>query len=254
MLTDVGGYRLAATVRGNGPSAVFVSGLGEPGANWEPVLQRLTGPVRRITYDRAGIAGSDAAVNEHGPQPYRVVADELGRLLDRLGASSPLVLVGHSFGCLVARVFATRYPGRVGGLVLVEGSLPAMALWPGDGGPYADGDRSDARWIDADAGACEMTSLPGPVPAVVLTRTPGRWTSPQATADLDRSWRTYHERLAAELDARHLMAIDGGHRLNAEAPALVALAVDAVAAAAVGGGSVLLPADAVDASGGRLIR
>jgi pimeloyl-ACP methyl ester carboxylesterase len=50
------------------------------------------------------------------------MAHELAVLLDRTGTSERLVLVGASFGGLTVRVFASEYPQRVAGLVLVDAS------------------------------------------------------------------------------------------------------------------------------------
>ena len=45
---------------------------------------------------------------------------DLAGLLDRCGVEGPFVLVGHSFGGLIARVFEQRDPARVAGMVLVD--------------------------------------------------------------------------------------------------------------------------------------
>ncbi|HEX5995308.1 MAG TPA: hypothetical protein VFY84_09230, partial [Jiangellales bacterium] len=51
------------------------------------------------------------------------------------------------------------------------------------------------------------------------------------TNEVDTSWRLAHCHIANELQAPHLIALDAGHRINDEAPGLVALAVDAVVSA-----------------------
>jgi pimeloyl-ACP methyl ester carboxylesterase len=45
-------------------------------------------------------------------------------VLDRAGVHEPVILVGHSFGGLLARHFVARYPERVAGLVLADPLLP----------------------------------------------------------------------------------------------------------------------------------
>jgi pimeloyl-ACP methyl ester carboxylesterase len=50
------------------------------------------------------------------------MADELAALLDRSGTGGPLVLVGASSGGFSVRIFASRHPARVSGLVLVDAS------------------------------------------------------------------------------------------------------------------------------------
>ena len=98
----------------------------------------------------------------------------------------PAVLVGHSLGGNIVRVYAARWPAAVAGLVLVEASAPGLVLWPGHNEGHRDGEHPRAARIDPQTGAGEITRLQLRVPAIVLTRTPGRWSSPEATAEVDR--------------------------------------------------------------------
>jgi pimeloyl-ACP methyl ester carboxylesterase len=50
------------------------------------------------------------------------MAGELHALLAAAGETSPYVLVGHSFGGFIIRVFNHEYPGEVAGMVLVDAS------------------------------------------------------------------------------------------------------------------------------------
>ena len=51
--------------------------------------------------------------------PYQVSAMDLMAMLDQFGLPSP-ILVGERAGCLTVLLVAAWYPGRVGGLVLVD--------------------------------------------------------------------------------------------------------------------------------------
>jgi pimeloyl-ACP methyl ester carboxylesterase len=50
----------------------------------------------------------------------RQEADEVRRLLARAGVDGPVLLVGHSLGGLIARVYAREYPEAVSGMALVD--------------------------------------------------------------------------------------------------------------------------------------
>ncbi len=119
-MVDVGGYRLHLNCWGYGqPTVVLEAGLGGNSLDWarvQPGVARLT---RTCAYDRAGYGWS-----ENGPLPRTSarLTEELDTLLDRGGITGPYVIVGHSFGGLIARHFASRYPQTVAGLVLVDAS------------------------------------------------------------------------------------------------------------------------------------
>jgi pimeloyl-ACP methyl ester carboxylesterase len=121
-LVDAGGLRLHLNCMGSGtPAVVMEAALGGSSISWsliQPEVARLT---RACSYDRAGFGWSEA-----GPMPRTAgrVADELRGLLDRGGVPPPFVLVGHSFGGLVMRIFAARHRSEVAGLVLVDPAHP----------------------------------------------------------------------------------------------------------------------------------
>ena len=127
-LVDAGGFRLHLHCAGSGaPAVVMDAALAGSSISWslvQPDVSRLT---RACAYDRAGFGWSDA-----GPMPRTAgrIADELRVLLDRGGVSPPFVLVGHSFGGLVMRIFTARYRNDVSGLVLVDPAHPEDWVTP----------------------------------------------------------------------------------------------------------------------------
>ncbi len=127
-LVEVGGFRLHLRCSGSGaPAVVMDAALAGSSISWslvQPDVSRLT---CACSYDRGGFGWSDA-----GPMPRTAgrAADELRLLLDRGGVSPPFVLVGHSFGGLVMRIFAARYRSEVSGLVLVDPAHPEDWVTP----------------------------------------------------------------------------------------------------------------------------
>ena len=125
---DVGGFRLHLHALGDRrPTVVFDAALGGSSISWTFVHGPVAEFARAITYDRAGFGWSDA-----GPMPRRAgrVADELRVLLERGGEAPPYLLVGHSFGGLVMRIFAKRYCADVAGMVLVDPAHPEDWVTP----------------------------------------------------------------------------------------------------------------------------
>jgi pimeloyl-ACP methyl ester carboxylesterase len=126
-LIDVGGHRLHLHCEGTGPAVVMDAALGASSLSWTYVRPAVAAFARACAYDRAGFGWSDA-----GPLPRTVIriAEELHRLLAGAGVPPPYVLVGHSFGGLVARAYVHRYPGEIGGLVLLDPAYPEDWLDP----------------------------------------------------------------------------------------------------------------------------
>jgi pimeloyl-ACP methyl ester carboxylesterase len=115
---SLGTRRLVLTTSGHGsPVVVLETGLGAESAEWASVQRGLSAHTRVCRYDRAGRGTSDPAVSPRGPA--ELVAD-LRALLRRVGLAPPYVLVGHSFGGLMVRLFAQRHRAEVAGIVLVD--------------------------------------------------------------------------------------------------------------------------------------
>lgn len=117
-MVDVGGRRLHATVHGRGaPTLVLLSALGATQDYWRSVMPALVAQATVLTYDRAGVGKSAlGTLPAHAGQSAR----DLRVLLDALRLPRPFLLVGHSFGGNVARLFASMYPADIAGLVLEE--------------------------------------------------------------------------------------------------------------------------------------
>ena len=129
-LIDIGTHRLHLHCLGDGtPTVVFDAALGASSLSWSLVQPAVARVTRTCTYDRAGFAWSDA-----GPLPRTGgrIADELHALLNRGGIAGPFVLVGHSFGGLVMRLFTVRHRSDVAGLMLIEPAVPEEWRQPSD--------------------------------------------------------------------------------------------------------------------------
>lgn len=260
-LVDVGGYRLAIAVTGSGePPVVFVSALGTPASRWRPVLEQVTTPTILVTYDRPGLGESDPL-----PEPlassdhvYVDAAGELRRLLAAAAVDAPRVLVGHSIGALIILTYAAHWPDETAGLVLSDATDPDQWLELYDGRYRVDSDHGGWRW-DFEPSRVEQASLVMPtVPAVVVTSAVGRWLEAAEqyptwpVAELDAHWQARQRKYAEDLGAVQVIADEAGHNIPKEAPGLVAVAVDAVVAAARNGGPVTVDPAQLHEAGGYL--
>lgn len=102
------------------PTVVLEAGAFGFAQVWARVQPRLAGRARVCSYDRAGLGWSDDADAHDGV----AAAARLHALLTAAGEPGPYVLVGHSLGGAVIRIFAARYPGDVVGLGFIDPSHP----------------------------------------------------------------------------------------------------------------------------------
>ena len=120
-LVDIGGWRLHINCTGQAqpsrPTVILESGIGDFSVEWSLVQPRVAPLARVCSYDRAGDGWSDLGPN---PRTLHQIVYELHTLLERAGEKAPYVLVGHSYGGWLVRLFAFSYPKDVAGMVLVE--------------------------------------------------------------------------------------------------------------------------------------
>lgn len=158
-LIDIGDKRLYAQIMGNSSkvSVVFDSGYGDgiytysedpTYETWGDIQSQISKYAKTITYDRAGLGKSDSGVNRaplsnemvhsflNGNEiPYDASVFETGSgktaldrardlyaLLKAADVEGPYLLVIHSISMLEAVEFVKEYPGKVAGIVSVDGT------------------------------------------------------------------------------------------------------------------------------------
>ena len=209
----------------------------------QPRLGRTT---RTCAYDRAGLGNSVALPGVHDA---RAEIADLQRLLAGAHIEPPYVLVGHSYGGLLVRLFAGAHAKQIAGVVLVDAmgrdqTRRQLAMWPSVGGARRCVETVARRvrdGVDLAAGealAARVRSL-GDMPLAVVTAGShedewGRAPARLARA-LDRQWATMQDELAAlSTDHVHVVARRSDHFVQGVdgQPRVVVGAVDAVVGAA----------------------
>lgn len=120
-MVDIGERRLHMLCKGTErPPVIVIEGGSFASSYMYWSAQDEIAKVARVcTYDRAGLGWSDATLL---PRSLESRIDDLHSLLRKSGQTGPYVLVGHSMGGLLVRMYEHKYPGDVVGLVLVEPS------------------------------------------------------------------------------------------------------------------------------------
>lgn len=120
-LVDVGGWRLhlncTGEARAGQPTVILEAGSGDFSVEWSLVQPGVAKFARVCSYDRAGDGWSDLGPH---PRTFHQIVYELHTLLDKGGVKPPLVLVGHSYGGGLVRLYAANHAADVVGMVLVE--------------------------------------------------------------------------------------------------------------------------------------
>lgn len=231
-LVDVGGRDLYIECSGTGPATlVMESGLGMDSATWSRLVPLVEG-ARICAHDRAGQGRSDPAET---PRTAMDLADDLGHLLDAAGVEPPFILVGHSFGGLVARLFAATHPEDVDGLILIDPSpttlmedtcelreaprcdqLASMLL------PEGNPERID--WAASVSEIAGASALPD-VPLVVLASSSQ---GPDSSPEEVERWLARQQELADSVSTGRLIVVDSGHFIHLDRPEVVAEAIRTV--------------------------
>jgi len=99
------------------PAALIIPGLGGTAREWAAGRRMMSSFIRTYLYDRSGYGDSE-------PSPERPtstnIAAEMDLLLRNANIKPPFILIGHSWGGILAREFITLHPESVAGLVLVD--------------------------------------------------------------------------------------------------------------------------------------
>jgi pimeloyl-ACP methyl ester carboxylesterase len=117
-MCDARGHRLHVLCRGSGaPPVLLEAGIAASSLSWALVQPGIAVFTSCCAYDRAGFGWSEPP---SVPRTFDRILEELGLVLSDIAADQRAILVGHSFGSLIVRGFAARYPDRVAALVLVD--------------------------------------------------------------------------------------------------------------------------------------
>src|SRR5262245_14170105 len=255
-LVDIGGSRrMYLECRGMGsPTVVIVPGLKASADDWtksEPgktnVFSEVAAFTRVCAYDRPGtVVGEAPSRSDPVAQPITAadsVAD-LHALVAAAGIATPFVIVGHSYGGLVIRLYAMTYPRDVDGMVLIDALSEGLraAETPAEWviqRALLDGDLTEALKVypaieraDADQSFDQILAAPPlhPMPLVVLSAdhpwgplVPRMIAEGRLSADTpldfgyvtDRAQKQAQAKLAALVPgARYVTNSDSGHEIH----------------------------------------
>jgi len=97
------------------------AGIGGNHLDWSRLQPKLSQKFKVCSYDRTGYGWS-----ERGPKPRdaMTISKELSLAINVLSLDKPIILVGHSFGGIIALVTISKFNELVDGIVLVDSMHP----------------------------------------------------------------------------------------------------------------------------------
>ncbi len=112
------GAELNYTLRGEGaPLIVMEGGLGTISSKWQPLAEKLSEYGTVLAYDRGDYGHSHTA---NYPRDPAAISRELEQLMDIVGADSPVLYVGHSFGANQILEHALNMDRTVIGVIMID--------------------------------------------------------------------------------------------------------------------------------------
>jgi pimeloyl-ACP methyl ester carboxylesterase len=225
---------LISGTQGAGDDWTHVLGPDGPQPSASSVFDQTAELTRVCIYDRPGTTHFTDEPNASTPVTQPTTAEDgvvdLAALLTAAEEPGPYVLVGASWGGLIAQLYARQYPEDVAGLVFVDAAseflqetltatqwtnwmLMVQASLANPGVEVPDYEPS----IEAVLGAGAVPS----VPVVVLT-SDQPWDLQVGDGSTWPAWLAAQEQLAAALDATHISQTGSGHAINVEQPQVVA--------------------------------
>jgi pimeloyl-ACP methyl ester carboxylesterase len=252
-LIDIGGRRLWVEAAGDAqPTIVLEAGGACASDTWQPVWKELTQLTRVCRYDRAGLGQSDRAQT---PRTSAGVVADLHTVLQHVALSPPYLLVGHSFGALIACLYANQYRDSVVGLVLLDPTPPdPLGRWLAVLPPATPSDSATVRslrdWVTLqcydpswnDEGIDQASSFKefqqvaslNAVPVTVLLSAIPPWNDDRELApELAATFAQTVQEMAADVlrlssQSQLISATTSGHFIHHDQPKLVVEAISEV--------------------------
>jgi len=122
-LSDGRGLHVICEGEGS-PTVLLESGLNEFSLHWSLLQPLLSRDTRTCAYDRAGFGWSD--ISDRASTVENQVSD-LEEMIRQMANRQPLILIGHSYGSFLVRLYALRNPQFVKAIILLDPASENMA-------------------------------------------------------------------------------------------------------------------------------
>ena len=239
-MLEVRGHELFIACLGTGaPTVIYLHGMGGTAVGGTDIAKRLGDHHRVCTYDRPN--GLGISEPRDGPLTGEDSVADLHALLAAADVPGPYVLLGASFGGLIADMYAATYPDDVVGMVMLDSPLPDTFKYearylPKDSLPQPDGWKESPEMIDEATTFRQAQALQGKEPRIPVTYLAVKvidLPSSLPRAKIIAAERRLQRDFVARFSPGRLVLVDSPHYMEPEIPGRIAREVERVIAAAV---------------------
>ncbi|MCA0987522.1 alpha/beta fold hydrolase [Guptibacillus algicola] len=201
---------------------VFESGYGWSLDNWDPVRREGSEFANLFFYDRNGVGESERSdISKDSLQS----AINLKKLLLKAEVYPPFLLIGHSYGGVIVRLFANLYPELVSGVILLDSvhedqNHQMVPLFDHEvQQEYLEQFHVEATLTEFEESLEQVRGSDlSSVPLVVMTG----GTQPHHTSASMRKWMDFQRKLKElSTDSKHVFVEEAGHAIHHDDPQAV---------------------------------
>lgn len=236
--------RIFYHITGHGkPAFVFVSGLGEGHDTWHKVQDSIAAFAQTFSYDRAGLGKSD--YHNEKKDVYAMV-NELHTVTTLANIRRPFILVGHSLGCEIAKVYASVYPKDVSGIIFIDpgfnekklkAAIPASKWEERNQAlkkyvpPFNPAQKAELKEANHSSAIADNITTLGSIPVILFTATHINPDFPASADEFKIKKQTHALWLQSLPKAQHIVTDRSRHYVQEDAPDLVIAAAKEMSSA-----------------------
>lgn len=223
-------------------TVIFEAGFGTKSDTWSPVIAHLPKAIRVLNETRRSVKARDA-------KPTTLAQDvaTMRKKVKEASLDGNVIVVGHSYGGLVATETLKTSLSAIDGMVLVEPttSVHRLRFKALDKERVIADDQAVAKYIPShlrlqyqvlvdtlDNANPELTPLPSALPTIIFTSTKV-YSEPMFIEETARGktlWLSLHNKLFEQvIKGQHIRSDEWGHSVHTEAPDVIAKAIMDVA-------------------------
>ncbi len=115
---DIGEFYINYQEKGNGDIVILLeAGSNSDLSRWDRIFDDFAQLGRTIRYTRVGNEYPRQVTRQFSAEDYSA---QLNLFLNKMKINKPVVIVSHSYGALITRMFSATYPKHVAGMLLID--------------------------------------------------------------------------------------------------------------------------------------